>query len=212
MPRLGCERPVQLCPYSERLTSCADLLCGTGNLAVSKPVWWLQTRMHFAFADYYNPDNIRFGALRVLNDDLVAPGGDFGCAPPPPPTHAQPHACCSYVAQPWQPSSAKRRCPMSHPLSSCHARKHLHRDAEIFTYVLQGELSHRKAGAAWEALARGSVQYFSAGTGTHHEVAAAVTSCPPPPFTHRHKHTQTRTPYDRTDDKPVCPPIYMLKP
>ncbi|HDX9577803.1 TPA: pirin family protein [Bacillus pseudomycoides] len=33
---------------------------------------WLNTHFHFSFADYYNPNNMRFGALRVINDDLVA--------------------------------------------------------------------------------------------------------------------------------------------
>ena len=42
---------------------------------------WLDSRFHFSFADYYNPDNIRFGALRVLNDDLVEPGTGFDTHP-----------------------------------------------------------------------------------------------------------------------------------
>lgn len=32
---------------------------------------WLQSTFHFSFAEYYNPQNINFGVLRVLNDDLV---------------------------------------------------------------------------------------------------------------------------------------------
>ncbi|NMG45481.1 cupin domain-containing protein [Aromatoleum toluvorans] len=35
------------------------------------------TYFHFSFADYYNPDNIQFGALRVINDDDVKPHGGF---------------------------------------------------------------------------------------------------------------------------------------
>lgn len=42
---------------------------------------WLQSRHTFSFAGYYNPDRIHFGALRVLNDDLVAPGKGFGTHP-----------------------------------------------------------------------------------------------------------------------------------
>jgi redox-sensitive bicupin YhaK (pirin superfamily) len=38
---------------------------------------WLDSHFHFSFAEYYNPDNIRFGVLRVLNDDLVEPGTGF---------------------------------------------------------------------------------------------------------------------------------------
>ena len=32
---------------------------------------WLQSSFHFSFAEYRNPNNINFGVLRVLNDDLV---------------------------------------------------------------------------------------------------------------------------------------------
>lgn len=38
----------------------------------------LESRFHFSFADYYNPSNVNFGALRVLNDDLVKPKAGFG--------------------------------------------------------------------------------------------------------------------------------------
>ncbi len=34
---------------------------------------WLQTYWLFSFADYYDPENIQFGALRVVNDDVVQP-------------------------------------------------------------------------------------------------------------------------------------------
>ena len=39
---------------------------------------WLKTYHTFSFANYYNPRRIHFGALRVLNDDTVAPGEGFG--------------------------------------------------------------------------------------------------------------------------------------
>jgi redox-sensitive bicupin YhaK (pirin superfamily) len=42
---------------------------------------WLNTRHHFSFASYYNPDNINFGKLRVLNDDYVEPGYGFEVHP-----------------------------------------------------------------------------------------------------------------------------------
>ena len=38
---------------------------------------WLQSHFLFSFADYYNPDNVNFGPLRVFNDDVVAPKGGF---------------------------------------------------------------------------------------------------------------------------------------
>lgn len=42
---------------------------------------WLDTWHTFSFADYYDPDRVQFGALRVLNDDTVAPGMGFGTHP-----------------------------------------------------------------------------------------------------------------------------------
>lgn len=39
---------------------------------------WLKTYHTFSFANYYNPQRVHFGALRVLNDDRVAPGEGFG--------------------------------------------------------------------------------------------------------------------------------------
>jgi quercetin 2,3-dioxygenase len=94
------------------------------NLHVSKPTWWLESRFHFSFADYYNPQNTNFGPLRVLNDDLVKPKSGFG----------------------------------AHP----------HRNAEIFSYVVKGELTHADSIGNKESLGRGQVQYLSAGTGIVH--------------------------------------------
>ena len=42
---------------------------------------WLKARHSFSFADYYDNDRIRFGLLRVLNDDQIAPGMGFGTHP-----------------------------------------------------------------------------------------------------------------------------------
>ncbi|KAL4434154.1 hypothetical protein ABPG75_000595 [Micractinium tetrahymenae] len=104
------------------------------KLAVSKPTWWLESRFHFSFADYHNPSNTNFGALRVVNDDLVKPKAGFG----------------------------------AHP----------HRDAEIYSYVLQGELSHKDSMGNYESLGRGCVQYMSAGTGvTHAEMNDGDKTC-----------------------------------
>ncbi|XP_024356605.1 uncharacterized protein [Physcomitrium patens] len=93
-------------------------------LHVSTPTWWLESRFHFSFAEYYNPANQEFGVLRVLNDDLVKPQAGFG-------THG-------------------------------------HRDMEIFTYIVDGKLTHRDSIGTSETLGRGSVQYMSAGTGIRH--------------------------------------------
>lgn len=42
---------------------------------------WLHSRHTFSFADYYDPDRVHFGALRVLNDDIVEAGMGFGTHP-----------------------------------------------------------------------------------------------------------------------------------
>lgn len=85
---------------------------------------WLQSHFHFSFAEYYNPKNMHFGVLRVLNDDLVAEGTGFD----------------------------------THP----------HRDMEIISYGVQGELSHGDSMGNRRSIKRGEVQYMSAGTGVLH--------------------------------------------
>jgi redox-sensitive bicupin YhaK (pirin superfamily) len=42
---------------------------------------WLDSHFHFSFAEYYNPSNMQFGDLRVLNDDIVQPGTGFDTHP-----------------------------------------------------------------------------------------------------------------------------------
>ncbi len=42
---------------------------------------WLKTWHSFSFANYYNPDRMHFGALRVLNDDIIEAGMGFGTHP-----------------------------------------------------------------------------------------------------------------------------------
>jgi len=85
---------------------------------------WLKTYHSFSFADYYDPENLHWGALRVFNDDVIDPGEGFG----------------------------------THP----------HRDMEILTYVLEGELEHRDSMGNHGVVAPGGVQYLSAGAGITH--------------------------------------------
>ena len=42
---------------------------------------WLKTNYSFSFANYYNPNRVQFGMLRVLNDDYIAPAMGFGQHP-----------------------------------------------------------------------------------------------------------------------------------
>ena len=42
---------------------------------------WLQANYSFSFANYYNENKMHFGALRVLNDDVIAPKMGFGMHP-----------------------------------------------------------------------------------------------------------------------------------
>ena len=85
---------------------------------------WLDTYYSFSFAEYYDPHNLHWGALRVFNDDTIAAGEGF---------------------------------PM-----------HAHRDMEIVTYVLSGELAHRDSMGNQGVVGPGGVQFMSAGTGVRH--------------------------------------------
>lgn len=85
---------------------------------------WLSTYWHFSFADYYDPANMNWGALRVFNDDVVRPAQGFG--------------------------------------------SHSHRDMEIVTHVLEGELEHRDNQGNSGGVHPGEVQVMSAGTGIVH--------------------------------------------
>ncbi len=42
---------------------------------------WLKPNFYFSFGQYYNPDKVHFGMLRVLNDDFIAGGGKFQTHP-----------------------------------------------------------------------------------------------------------------------------------
>lgn len=46
-----------------------------------QPIQWLDTTHHFSFDTYYNKDRINFGALRVVNDDIIAPRSGFETHP-----------------------------------------------------------------------------------------------------------------------------------
>ena len=39
---------------------------------------WLRSFHSFLFADYYDPEHVEFGPLRVINEDRVTPGAGAG--------------------------------------------------------------------------------------------------------------------------------------
>ena len=42
---------------------------------------WLDSRFTFSFDQYYDPEHVQFRALRVMNEDVIAPGQGFGMHP-----------------------------------------------------------------------------------------------------------------------------------
>jgi len=85
---------------------------------------WLDSYHSFSFGNYYNPDKMGFGALRVLNDDIIAPVTGFD----------------------------------THP----------HKNMEIVTIPLKGELKHGDSKMNERIITPGDIQVMSAGTGIYH--------------------------------------------
>ncbi|MGG5253474.1 pirin family protein [Neobacillus sp. SM06] len=93
---------------------------------------WLKSNFSFSFAEYYDPNNLQFGPMRVLNDDIVQPLRGFG----------------------------------AHP----------HREMEIVSIVLKGQLKHEDSTGETAITTFGGIQRMSAGTGVvHSEVNPSAT-------------------------------------
>ncbi len=85
---------------------------------------WLDSYHSFSFGQYYDPDNMSFGYLRVINDDRIKPSMGFG----------------------------------THP----------HRDMEIITIMLEGEIAHKDSMGNGSVIKKGDIQKMTAGSGIMH--------------------------------------------
>ncbi|AMR33580.1 hypothetical protein A0256_20195 [Mucilaginibacter sp. PAMC 26640] len=59
----------------------SNIVIHKANTRGSVDLGWLKSYQTFSFSGYYNPERMQFGALRVLNDDIVNGGGGFGDHP-----------------------------------------------------------------------------------------------------------------------------------
>ena len=85
---------------------------------------WLKSYHSFSFADYYDPQYMGWGNLRVINEDYIEVGGGFG--------------------------------------------DHSHRNMEIITYVLSGQLAHKDSMGNMKTINPDEVQRMSAGSFVAH--------------------------------------------
>ncbi len=90
----------------------------------SSTIGWLESYHTFSFGQYYDPDNMHFGYLRVINEDKIKPSGGFG----------------------------------THP----------HRDMEIITVMIDGQLAHKDSMGNGYVIKKGDIQKMTAGSGIMH--------------------------------------------
>jgi redox-sensitive bicupin YhaK (pirin superfamily) len=100
----------------------------------STRIGWLESFHSFSFGEYHDPRRMGFRTLRVLNDDIIAPGAGFGMHP--------------------------------------------HRDMEILTWLLSGELAHRDSLGHGATLRPGMAQRMTAGRGIRHSESNPSSTTP----------------------------------
>ena len=66
---------------SNKKNTSANSIVHRANTRNSADFGWLKVNHTFSFANYYNPERMNFGALRVLNDDIIAAGKGFDTHP-----------------------------------------------------------------------------------------------------------------------------------
>ncbi len=89
-----------------------------------EPAAGIDTRHAFSFSGFYDPANVRFGALTACNEERLAPGAGFA--------------------------------------------EHPHRDLEIVSWVVEGELTHEDSTGRMSTVRAGDVQRLTAGSGVRH--------------------------------------------
>ncbi len=104
---------------------------------------WLKSHHTFTFSNYYNPDRMGFGLLRVINDDVVQPSMGFG-------THH--HDNMEIVSIPIVMGFGT----------------HHHDNMEIVSIPIVGSLKHKDNMGNEHIIRAGEVQIMSAGTGITH--------------------------------------------
>lgn len=67
--------------YNQNMKIQANMLIHRADTRGGADHGWLKARHTFSFANYYDPERMHFGVLRVLNDDRVAPSRGFGTHP-----------------------------------------------------------------------------------------------------------------------------------
>ena len=70
-----------MCNFDSQIRLMASFVYYPSDSRGSAHFGWLDSFHSFSFGHYYNPNRMGFGALRVLNDDRVAPGMGFGKHP-----------------------------------------------------------------------------------------------------------------------------------